>query len=155
MGRTRKHVKNPINLTLRSKFKVVSGSWMYTTQRLMVVHACAQYGNPMSNQKKVIGRTRKHVKNPINLTLRSKFKVVSGSWMYATHRLMVIHPCAKYGKPMSNHEKVMGWTRICTDRWTDRWTDRQTDEQTDRQSDFYIPPWTSFAGGIIMKTKVS
>ena len=31
------------------------------------------------------------------LSLRSKFKVVSGSWMYTTHRLMVIHSCAKYG----------------------------------------------------------
>ena len=74
-------------------------------------------------KKKGIGRTRKHVKNPINLTLRSKFKVVSGSWMYATHRLMGIHPCAKYDKPISNHKKVMGRTRICTDRRTDRRTE--------------------------------
>ena len=51
-------------------------------------------------------------------------KVVSGSWMYATHRLMVIHPFAKYGKPMSNHKQVMGRTRICTDRRTDRRTFR-------------------------------
>ena len=123
IGRTRKHVKNPINLTLRSKFKVVSGSWMYMTHRLMVIHPCAKYGRLMSNQKKVMGRTRKHVKNPINLTLRSNFKVVSGSWMYATHRLMVIYPCAKYGKPMSNHKKVMGRTRICTDRRTDGQTE--------------------------------
>ena len=57
---------------------------------------------------------------PLNLTLRSKVNIESGSWMYATHRLMVIHPCAKYGKPMSNHKKVMGRTRICTDRRTDR-----------------------------------
>ena len=49
------------------------------THRLMVIHPCAKYGKPMSNQKKVMGRTRKHVKKPINLTLRSKFKVVSGS----------------------------------------------------------------------------
>ena len=113
----------------------------------MVIHPCAKYGKPMSIQKKVMGRTRKHVKTPINFTLRSNFKVVSGSWMFATHRLMVIHPCAKYGKPMSNHKKVMGRTRICTEGRTDRRTDRRT--QTDRQSDFYIPPWTSFAGGII------
>ena len=73
-------------------------------------------------------RTRKHVKNPINLTLRSKFKVVSGPWVYATHRLMVIHPCAKYGKPMSNHKIVMGRTRICTARRTDRQTYRRTDK---------------------------
>ena len=36
---------------------------------------------------------------------------------------MVIHPCAKYGKPMSNHKKVMGRTRISTDIQTDRQTE--------------------------------
>ena len=70
--------QKPIKLTWRSKVNIQSGSWMYTTHRLMVIHPCAKYGRPMSNQKKVMGRTRKHVKNPINLTLRSKFKVVSG-----------------------------------------------------------------------------
>ena len=95
-------------------------------------------------KKKVMGRTRKHVKYPINLTLKSKFKVVSGSWMYTTHCLMVIHLCAKYGKPMSNHKKVMGRKKICTDKRTDR----RTDGQTDRRSDSYISPWSSFAGGI-------
>ena len=63
--------------------------------------------------------------------------------MYATHRLMVIHPCAKYGKPMS-----IGRTRICTDirtkdgridRQTDRQTDGRTDRQTKRQTDRVIP----------------
>ena len=105
--------------TLRSKVNIESGSRINAKRCLMVIHTCAKYGKPMSIQKKVLGRTRKHVKNPINLTLRSKFKVVPGSWMYATHRLMVIHPCAKYGEPMSNHKKVMGRTRICTDRRTD------------------------------------
>ena len=123
---------------MRSKFKDVSASLMYATHCLMVIHPCAKYGKPMSYQKKVMGWTRKHVKNPINLTLRSKFKVVSGSWMYATHRLMVIHPCAKYGKPVSNQIKVMGWTRICTVR----------------QSDSCIPPWTLFTGGIIKIVKM-
>ena len=32
--------------------------------------------------------------------------------MYMTHRLMVIHPRAKYGRPMSNQKKVMGRTRV-------------------------------------------
>ena len=59
-----------------------------------------EYVKPMSYQKIVIGRTHKHDKTPINLTSRSKFKVVSGSWKYATHRLKVIHPCAKYGTQM-------------------------------------------------------
>ena len=31
--------------------------------------------------------------------------------MYTTLRLMVKHPCAKYGKPMSNHKNMMGRTR--------------------------------------------
>ena len=74
--------------------------------------------------------------------LMSKVNVVSGSLMCTTHRLMVTYPCVKYSKPMSNQIKVMGRTRICTDRRRDR--------QTNRQSDSYIPPWTSFTG-VIMK----
>ena len=62
---------------------------------------------------------------------------------------MVIHPGAKYVKPMLNHNKVMGLTRIAqtdgqgdeqTDRQTDRQTGIQTDMQTNMQSDLYIPP---------------
>ena len=102
--------QKPINMTLRSKVNIESGSWMYTTQRLMVIHQCAKYGKPVSIPKKVMDWTRKHVKNPINWTLRSKFKVVSGSWMYATHHFMVIHPWAKYGKPMSIQRTVMDRT---------------------------------------------
>ena len=60
---------------------------------------------------------------PINLTLKSKVNIESGTWMYATHSLMVIHPCAKYGKPMSNQKKVIDRTRICTDRQTDGQTE--------------------------------
>ena len=63
--------------------------------------------------------------------------------MYATHRLMVIYTYAKYGKPMSN-KKMYG-----QDTNLHRQTDRETDGQTDRQSNSYIPPWTSFMGGII------
>ena len=44
--------------------------------------------------KKVMGRTWRHVKNPINLTLTSKVCIVLGSWMYTTHYLIVIDPCA-------------------------------------------------------------
>ena len=147
MGRARKHVKNPINLTLRSKFNVVSGSWMYTTHRLMVIHPCAKHGKPMWIQKKLwagqkkcqkpykfeiqvevqdriwvmnvrICTDRRRTRQTENQTdrqtdgqtewLRSKFKVVSGSWMYATHCLLVIHPCAKYGKPISIQKKSYG-----------------------------------------------
>ena len=31
--------------------------------------------------------------------------------MCATHPLMVIDACAKYGKPMSKHTNVTGWTQ--------------------------------------------
>ena len=59
---------------------------MYATHPLIVVDPYAKYGMPMSNQKIVIYRTQKHVKKPVNLTLRSKVNVVLGSGMYATHR---------------------------------------------------------------------
>ena len=98
-----------------------------------------KYGNPMSNQI-VRGLTRNRVKNPINLNLRSKFKVGSGLWMYETHRFMVIHPCASYGKPTS-YQKTYG---------PDTYLHRQADRQTDRQSVIPIntyTPWTSFMGG--------
>ena len=40
--------------------------------------------------------------------------------MHATHPLIVIDPCAKYGKPlMSKQIKVTGQTRICIDRLRD------------------------------------
>ena len=49
---------------------------------------------------------KKHRKK---FTLRSKANVVSQSWLFATDRPMVIHLCAKYGKPMSNQNKrLMG-----------------------------------------------
>ena len=51
-------------------------------------------------------------KNLVNLTLRSKINVVLGSWMYTTHRLTVVHLCAKFDKQMSNRKKGMGRTRI-------------------------------------------
>ena len=100
------HIMNPINLILRSKVDVESGSGIHATHPLMVRDACAKYGKPMSNQKIVKGRTRKHVENPVKLTSRSKVNVALGSQMYVSqmyviHRLMMIHSCAKYGKAMS------------------------------------------------------
>ena len=116
--------QKPMNLTLRSKVNIEWGTWMYVSHLLMVIDLCAKYGRPMSKQHIVISETQKHVKIPIHLTLRSKFKVLPGSWIYATHRLMVIHPCAKYGKPISNQKKL----------WAGR-ESAQTDEQTDGQTD--------------------
>jgi hypothetical protein len=44
------------------------------------------------------------------LTLRSKVKVPRRSLWYTTHRLMVMHPHAKYHWPISKDKKVMVWT---------------------------------------------
>ena len=105
---------------------------MYATHHTMVMHSCAKHsvtvlqhvhvknGKSLSKKTEVTGQTQIHVKNSVNLTLRSKINVVLGSWMYTTHRLIVIHPCVKYGKTMSKQNKVMGRTRICTDRRTDK-----------------------------------
>ena len=45
-------------------------------------------------REKTFSQTQIHVENII-LILRSKTKVIQSSWMYATHRTMVIHSCAK------------------------------------------------------------
>ena len=142
---TQSHVINPINLTLRSKVKIVSWSWMYTTHRLMVIHSCAKYDKPMSNQKKSDGPDTKTCQKPYKFDLEVKVQGRIWIFMYGAHHLMVIHPCVKYGKPMWNQKKVIGRTWICTDRLTDGRTDRRTDRVIPN-----IPPWTSFTEG--MKT---
>ena len=43
---------------------------------------------------------------PYKLTLRSNVNLVSGPWMWAVLRLMVIHPCVKYNMPMSKQTEV-------------------------------------------------
>ena len=50
--RTWRHFKNPINLTLRLKVNIVSVSWMYATQRLMVIDLCTKYDLPVSKQSR-------------------------------------------------------------------------------------------------------
>ena len=45
------------------------------------------------------------------LTLRSKIKVQRKSLRYATHRLIVMHPHAKYHWPSSKEKNVMARTR--------------------------------------------
>ena len=70
---------------------------MYVLHLLMVVDLCVKYGMPMSNQKIVMGRTQKHVQKPYKYDL--KVKVQGRIWIVnvrATHRLMVMRPCAKY-----------------------------------------------------------
>ena len=92
--------------TYRSKVMVI--------QWCMAMDLCAIYDLPISKQTKVRSLTQRQ-KKPINLTLRSKVNVILKSWMYATHCIMVIHSCVKYGKPMSNPPTVLGWTQIYTD----------------------------------------
>ena len=99
-GWTQIHVINPINPEVKGQRRIRIMNVLYIFY--YGIHPCAKYGMSMSGLTEVTGRTWRHVKNSINLTLRSKFKVVSGSWMFAIHRLMVIHPYAKHGKPMSN-----------------------------------------------------
>ena len=128
--------------TLRSEVKVVSESWMYGTHRLMGLDPCAKYDMPMSKQSEVTDRTRRHVKKPINSTLKSKVNVLSGSWMCVKHRLMVIVSCSN----VNVKKKVTGRTWICTDRQTDKRTDRRTDRLANWRTD--IPSYiTSFTGG--------
>ena len=64
----------------------------------------------VTGQKSGVLNTKPYVINPINLTMRSKVNVVSWSWMYLTHPLMVIDTCAKYGMPMSKLTEVTGQT---------------------------------------------
>ena len=116
-----------IILILRSKVKVIQRSWIYVIQCPMVIHSCDKYGRTKSKDEKAVPQTQSHVKNSLNLKLRSKVNVVSRSWMNATHFFMVIDPCAKYCKPMSKQKKFMGQTWIC----------RQTDGRTE-MGDFYI-----------------
>ena len=83
-----------------------------------------QTEGPTDNGRQVIRKAHlsfqlRWAKNHINLTLLSKVNVVSESWMCPTLHIIIIHPCSKYGMPMSNQEKVRGRTRICTDTQTD------------------------------------
>ena len=83
---------------------------MYATHLTMVILSGAKWSITMSKDIKAEAWTLNHVINPINLTLRSKVKVVSGSWMYLTHSLMMIDPCAKDGMLMSKLTEVTGRT---------------------------------------------
>ena len=58
-------------------------------------------------------------------TLKSKVNIVLESWMFATHPLMTINLCAKYGRPLYKQKSF--WPD------TDRNLPKQTDRQTERQ----------------------
>ena len=79
---------------LMTKFKVIQMSWIHVTNCPMVIHSCVSHGMIISKDKKC-GPNTNYVKNPINVTLRSKVNVVSASWNHETHCLMVMDPCAE------------------------------------------------------------
>jgi acyl-CoA thioesterase FadM len=98
-------------LTLRSNVKVPWRSLRYATHRLMVMHPHTKYHWPISKDKNVMAQTRKYYLKNNYLTLRSNIKVPRRSLRYATHRLMVMHPHAKYNWPISKDKNVMARTR--------------------------------------------
>jgi hypothetical protein len=87
-------------LTLRSTVKVPWRSLRYATHRLLVMHPHIKYHWPISKHKNVMARTRKYYLKNNCLPLRSNVKVPRRPLWYATHRLMVMHPHAKYNKPI-------------------------------------------------------
>ena len=98
----------------------------------------------------------------IKLTLKAKVSVESGLWMFEIHSLMVIDPCAKYGKPMSNEnnyrpdKKTRLYATHCLKLkpksfGPDTNLHRQTDRRTNRVNKYIFTPWSSFTGGIIIK----
>ena len=73
---TRRHVKNIINLTLKSNVNIVSKSRMYTTHSRIMKPMC-QIWQANVEAKKL--QARHDVKNPLNLTFRPKVNVISRS----------------------------------------------------------------------------
>ena len=81
-----------------------------------------QIGYANAKASRSYGSDTKTCHKSINLTLRSKVDAVSGSWMYATHALGVIDPCAKYVMPTSKQaasrtvRSIVGPSYLCS--WT-------------------------------------
>ena len=94
-------------LTLRSKVDVPRRSLWYETHRLMVMHPHTKYHWPILKDKKVLSWTRKYYLKKHYLTLRSKAEGPRRSLWYATQRLMVMHPHAKYNWHIWKDKKVM------------------------------------------------
>ena len=64
---------------------------------------------PISKDKNVMARTRKHYSKNHYLTMKSKVKVQRRSVRYATNRLMVMHPHTKYHWPISKETIIWPW----------------------------------------------
>ena len=130
--------QKPINMTLRSKVNFELGKWIYVSHLLMVIDPCAKYGKPLSNKKNSYEPDTEHVKNPINLTLRSKFKVASRSWMYVTHRLMVIH--------YTHVPNMVSHSQIKKKFWAGH-DSAQTNGQTAGQTEWFLYTSLNFVHG--------
>ena len=79
-----------------SKVKVILRSRMYTTCRLIVIYARMQkFGMPMSKSKDILPDSNPFWKYNFDI-FRSKVKVIQSSWIYATHRTMVLTCQTKY-----------------------------------------------------------
>ena len=63
----------------------------------------------------------------------NRSKIIQWSWLYTTRYLLMIYPCAKFGKPMSKQKK--SWTQA-----GHKSAGRLMDRQKARQSDSYLPP---------------
>ena len=74
-----KTCQKPYKFYPNSKFKVVSGSWLYVIYRLMVITHVAKYGRPMSIQKKSYSPDTKTCQKPYKFVL--KFKVQGPIWI--------------------------------------------------------------------------
>ena len=84
-------------------------------------------------EKKSYGLDTKTCQKPYKFDLEVKAQRMCG-----IHCLIVIHPFAKYGKPMSNQKKSY---------WPDTNLHRQTDRPTDRQIPIYPNELHSWGGG--------
>ena len=115
-------------IKLRSKVNIQSGSWMNTTHRLKVIHPCAQYGNPMSNQTNLWAGLENMSKTlliwPWGQSSRSSLDHEctrhNGLWWY-THVPDMVRQCKtlkSYGPDTNLH--------------------RKTDGRTDRQTEWFL-----------------
>ena len=82
MARRRKYYLKNNYLTLRSKVKVPRRSLRYATHRIMVMHPPTKYHWPISKDKNVMARTRKHYLKNNYLTFRSKVIMVCNTPPY-------------------------------------------------------------------------
>ena len=100
---TQIHGENII-LILRSKVKVINvRDTLYHGDTL----TCQTKYDYVKRQKSLVLNT-KQCHKPYKFDLEVKFNVVSGSWMYLTHPVMVIDQSAKFDMPMSKLTEVTG-----------------------------------------------